>query len=745
MADIVVAGGGIGGLAAALSLAGNGHTVTVLERRDTFTELGAGIQLAPNAFHALDRLGVGDAVRERSVYIDELRFMDGTTGEKVAAMPLTGAYRTRFGNPYVVVHRTDLYAPLLDACRAEPKITLRTNSSVVRYEQNGAGVTVFLETGEALAGDALIGADGIRSTVRAQLVGDGEPRVTGHTIYRSVIPMERVPAELRWNTVTLWAGPKWHFVHYPIGSGRYLNLAATRDDDARTVVTGRPVEKAHVLGQFRNMSERARRLLELGEDWRTWVLCDRDPIDKWTDRRVTLLGDAAHPMLQYAAQGACMALEDAVFLGDLLSCAADEIGQRLTRFDTGRRDRTAKAQWVAREMGRQLYHPAGAEALRRNARLAALSDEDMYGRIAWLHGAREFGAPARTGDTSSPASLRHSAPAVSVVRESNNSQNQGAGMNSAASPAAGPLAAAAGEIRLGGDRPIRRMGYGAMQLAGPGVWGPPTDRDAAVAVLRRAVELGVNHVDTSDYYGPHVVNELIREALHPYPEDLVIVTKVGARRTPDRAWPSALSAAEIRRAVHDNLRRLGVEQLDAVNLRVVEESGGLTPADSIEEPFTALAELREQGLVRHLGLSNISAAQFAEGRRIAPVACVQNEYNVIRRNDEALVKACAADGIAYMPFFPLGTFTLTHDREPGADAKVPLATPLVSHPLETVAKRHEATPYQIALAWLLSRSPVIACIPGTSSLSHLEQNIAAASIRLSDDDLRELDTAADHG
>lgn len=398
MANVLVAGGGIGGLAAALSLAGRGYVVTVLERRDTFTELGAGIQLAPNAFHALDRLGVGDAVRERSVYIDELRFMDGTTGEKVAAMPLTGEYRTRFGNPYVVVHRTDLYAPLLSACREQPRITLRTNTSVVGYEQNYAGVTAFLDTGETLAGDVLVGADGIRSAVRQQLVGDGEPRVTGHTIYRSVIPMERVPHELRWNTVTLWAGPRWHFVHYPIGSGRYLNLAATRDDDAAEVVVGRPTEKAHVLGQFRQLSEQARQLLELGDDWRSWVLCDRDPIDVWTDGQVTLLGDAAHPMLQYAAQGACMALEDAVFLGDLLDCPTDQIERRLKSFDVERRDRTAKAQWVAREMGRQLYHPAGEEAQRRNGWLASLSRDAMYDKVDWLHGARNFGG-ARGADT----------------------------------------------------------------------------------------------------------------------------------------------------------------------------------------------------------------------------------------------------------------------------------------------------------------------------------------------------------
>ncbi|MEU0087027.1 oxidoreductase [Streptomyces sp. NPDC006274] len=301
---------------------------------------------------------------------------------------------------------------------------------------------------------------------------------------------------------------------------------------------------------------------------------------------------------------------------------------------------------------------------------------------------------------------------------------------------------AAGDYLLGGDLSVRRMGYGAMQLAGPGVWGPPRDPDAAVAVLRRALELGVNHIDTSDYYGPHVVNELIRRALHPYADDLVIVTKVGARRTPDKVWPAALSPAELRDAVHSNLRHLGIERLDVVNLRIVAEgTGGLSPQDSIEEPFTALAELREQGLIRHLGVSNVSPAQLAEARAIAPVVCVQNEYNVVRRDDEALLKECAADGIAYMPFFPLGTYTLLRaEKVPGQDAKVPMAVPLTGGPLESVAERHGATPHQVALAWLLDRSPNLVCIPGTSSIGHLEQNIAAAALRLTGQDLLELDT-----
>ncbi|MGN9840971.1 3-hydroxybenzoate 6-monooxygenase [Nonomuraea sp. H19] len=387
MADIIVAGGGIGGLAAALAIARGGHRVTVLERADRFAELGAGIQLAPNAFHALDRLGVGDQVRARAVHIDELRFMDGTSGERVAAMPLTRAYRSRFGNPYVVVARGDLYQPLLDACRAAAGVELLSGRAVTRYEQDPGRASAITTAGERFTGAALIGADGIRSAVRAQLVADGRPRVSGHTIYRSVIPMERVPEELRWNTVTLWAGPKWHFVHYPIGGGTQLNLAATRDDDAQSEVVGRPVGKSHVLGQFPRLSETARRLLDLGEEWRSWVLCDRDPVRRWTDGRVALLGDAAHPMLQYAAQGACMALEDAVVLGRLLDCAADDIPQRLEKYNAERRERTARTQLVAREMGTRLYHPAGEAARARNALLAGLSADELYDQVAWLHGA----------------------------------------------------------------------------------------------------------------------------------------------------------------------------------------------------------------------------------------------------------------------------------------------------------------------------------------------------------------------
>ncbi len=387
---VLLAGGGIGGLATALSLSALGHRVTVLERRPDFAELGAGIQLGPNAFHALDRLGVGRAVRDRAVFIDELRFMDGTTGEGVVQMPLTGAYRERFGNPYAVVHRGDLYQPLLDACRASANVTLLPGRSVVRYAQSGGEVTAFTDAGEQFAGDVLIGADGIRSAVRRQLVGDGDPQVSGHTIYRSVIPMSKVPEELRWNSVTLWAGPRWHFIHYAIGGGEFLNLAATKDDGARDAVAGLPVDRTQVLGEFPELGAAARQLIELGEEWKTWVLCDRDPVRDWTDGRVALMGDAAHPMLQYAAQGACQALEDAVVLGDVLDCAGEDVAQRLEKYNATRRGRTAKIQLLAREIGTHLYHPAGEAALARNELLAGYTPDRLYDTVSWLHGPRDF-------------------------------------------------------------------------------------------------------------------------------------------------------------------------------------------------------------------------------------------------------------------------------------------------------------------------------------------------------------------
>ena len=281
----------------------------------------------------------------------------------------------------------------------------------------------------------------------------------------------------------------------------------------------------------------------------------------------------------------------------------------------------------------------------------------------------------------------------------------------------------AGAFTLGA-RAVKRLGYGAMQLAGPGVFGPPKDRAGALAVLREAVASGINHIDTSDFYGPHVTNQLIREALHPYPGDLVIVTKIGAKRGADGSWNPAFSAEALTSAVHDNLRNLGVDALDVVNLRIMFDVHG--PAEgSIEAPFAVMAELQRKGLVRHIGLSNVTSAQIEEARRIAPIVCVQNQYNIAHRDDDALIDQLAAKGIGYVPFFPLGGFT-----------------PLQSTLLSDVARRLGATPMQVALAWLLQRASNILLIPGTSSVSHLRENLAAANLELPGDTVAVLDQIA---
>jgi aryl-alcohol dehydrogenase-like predicted oxidoreductase len=279
----------------------------------------------------------------------------------------------------------------------------------------------------------------------------------------------------------------------------------------------------------------------------------------------------------------------------------------------------------------------------------------------------------------------------------------------------------AGTYPLGG-RTVRRLGYGAMQLAGPGVFGPPRDPDAARVVLRDAVALGVNHIDTSDFYGPHITNQLIREALHPYPDNLVIVTKIGARRDGQGAWLPAMSAPELRQAVHDNLRNLGLDVLEVVNFRSMLDVHG--PAEgSLEEQVAALADMRKEGLIRHVGLSNVTLKQVQDARRIVPIACVQNMYNLVHRNDDALIDALARDGIPYVPFFPLGGFS-----------------PLQSDALSAVAAALEATPMQVAIAWLLRRSPNILLIPGTSSVAHLRENLKAADLVLSDEVMAQLES-----
>ena len=292
---ILIAGGGIGGLATALGLAQKGYRSLVLERAPELGEIGAGIQLGPNAFHAFDYLGIGDQARKMAVYVDKLRLMDAMTGEDIATVPLDEPFRKRFKNPYAVVHRGDLHGVFLRACRESPHVELRTGCEVVGYEDGGSATHAVLKSGEKIAGAGLVGADGLWSRIRAQLVGDGAPRVTGHTTYRSVIPAEQMPEDLRWNAASLWAGTKCHLVHYPLSGGKTFNLVVTCHNDAPEPVAGKPVSHDEVMRGFQHIAPRAKKIIEHGKDWKLWVLCDRDPILNWTSGRVTLLGDCDDP------------------------------------------------------------------------------------------------------------------------------------------------------------------------------------------------------------------------------------------------------------------------------------------------------------------------------------------------------------------------------------------------------------------------------------------------------------------
>jgi 2-polyprenyl-6-methoxyphenol hydroxylase-like FAD-dependent oxidoreductase len=385
-AHILIAGGGIGGLAAAVGLAQKGYRCTVLEKAAELGEIGAGIQLGPNAFHAFDYLGVGDAARAMAVYIDQLRLMDAVAGDEITAIPLGDDFRTRFGNPYAVVHRGELHRVFLDACRGQELVTLRTSAEVVDYANLEHGVEAILADGERVGGDALIGADGLWSRLRQRVVGDGPPRVSGHTTYRSVIATEDMPEDLRWNAATLWAGPRCHIVHYPLSGWKLFNLVVTYHNDAPEPVAGKPVTHDEVRRGFEHVHPRIREVIERGRDWKLWVLCDRDPVLTWTDGRVALLGDAAHPMLQYFAQGACMAMEDAVCLAAELEQGADDIAGALNRYAERRRLRTARVQLQSRAIGEHIYHPDNAHAAVRNEVMRKKSAEDWYDVISWLYG-----------------------------------------------------------------------------------------------------------------------------------------------------------------------------------------------------------------------------------------------------------------------------------------------------------------------------------------------------------------------
>jgi 3-hydroxybenzoate 6-monooxygenase len=382
---ILISGGGIGGLAAALALAQQGFQVTVLERASRFEEIGAGIQLGPNAFHAFDRLRIGDAIRSIAVFIDQLRLMDARTAEEITHIDLTTYFRTRFGNPYAVVHRGELHTILLRACHDHAAITLRADCDVIGYDQTGGSVTALMKSGERVPGSALIGADGLRSKIRQQMVGDGEPRVAGHTTYRSVIPTEQMPEDLRWNAATLWAGAKCHLVHYPLSGWKVFNLAITCHNNPTEVFAAKSVTHEQVLAEFADVHPRAQAIIHHGKDWKAWVTCDRDPVERWVDGRVCLLGDAAHPTLQYFAQGACMALEDAVCLGDALASRHGDIERGLELYRTTRLLRTTRVQLGSRLLGDHVYHADGPHAMLRNHLMRQMSVENFCEKLSWLY------------------------------------------------------------------------------------------------------------------------------------------------------------------------------------------------------------------------------------------------------------------------------------------------------------------------------------------------------------------------
>ncbi len=383
---ILIAGGGIGGLAAALGLAQKGYRSLVLEQMSALGEIGAGIQIGPNAFHAFDYFGIGDEARAKAVYIDKLVLMDAMLDEQVTALALDEPFRQRFGNPYAVVHRADLHGVLLDACMASDLVEIKVNAHVTGFAQDGTSVTAILADGERNTGAALIGADGLRSNIRSEIVADGEPRVSGHTTYRSVIETDKMPEELRWNAATLWAGPKIHIVHYPLKGWKVFNLVATRDNNAPEAVTGKPVTTDEVHEAFSHVCERARKIIASGENWKAWVLCDREPVRNWTQSRVTLLGDAAHPTLQYYAQGACMAMEDAVCLGHCFGAYGEKTESALLKYNQMRAARTTRVQISSRLLGEHVFHPEGARADMRNAVMGAMSTEEYYTRLEWLYG-----------------------------------------------------------------------------------------------------------------------------------------------------------------------------------------------------------------------------------------------------------------------------------------------------------------------------------------------------------------------
>jgi 3-hydroxybenzoate 6-monooxygenase len=380
---ILVAGGGIGGLAAALALARQGHTIKVLEQAPSIGEIGAGIQLGPNAFSAFDALGVGERARARAVYTDEMVMHDAVDETLVGRIPLGAEFRRRFANPYAVIHRADVHLSLFEGAQESGRIEFLTSTQVRVVEQHEDGIVLIDSKGGEHRGKALIGADGVKSAVREQFVGD-EARVSGHVVYRAVVDKADFPSDLQWNAASIWVGPNCHLVHYPLRGGEQYNVVVTfhsRQDEQWGVTEGSPAE---VQSYFQGIAPRARQLIDLPKSWKRWATADRDPIEHWSFDRVTLLGDAAHPMLQYLAQGACMAMEDGVTLGQAVQACGQDFAQAFKRYEKARVARTARVVLSAREMGR-IYHAKGVERLVRNDLWKGRSPERFYDAVEWLY------------------------------------------------------------------------------------------------------------------------------------------------------------------------------------------------------------------------------------------------------------------------------------------------------------------------------------------------------------------------
>jgi salicylate hydroxylase len=382
----IIVGGGIGGLAAALALSRLGIAITLLEQSAEIGEIGAGIQLAPNAFAALDALGVGEAARRRAVFTEKLVMMDAVDATEVAMFPVGERFRQRFGNPYAVIHRADIHLSILEAVRQSPLIRFVTSCRVKDVTENLKQAAVIDEAGREYRADAVIGCDGVKSVIRQKLIGD-EARVSGHVVYRAVVPAEDMPEDLRWNAPAVWAGPNCHLVHYPLRGGRQYNLVVTFHSRETETWGVREGSREEVMSYFSGIHERPHRLLEKPTSWKRWSTADRDPVDGWGHGRCTLLGDAAHPMLQYLAQGACMALEDAVTLGEAVKACDFDLDAAFQLYEQSRIARTARVVLSAREMGR-IYHAKGVERLVRNSLWQGRDAERYYDALEWLYGWR---------------------------------------------------------------------------------------------------------------------------------------------------------------------------------------------------------------------------------------------------------------------------------------------------------------------------------------------------------------------